>query len=76
MKQHDPSDSYPLGKLLLGYCLCAAVLLYNGVLLVQQVPDLKVVITQAAFQSNASSLRLDSKQKDAEGHHQSVQQGS
>lgn len=33
--------------------------LYHGVLLIQQLPDLVVVVTQAAFQADASGLRLD-----------------
>ena len=38
---------------------CLLLLLYNSILLIQQLPDLVVVVTQAAFQTDASSLRLD-----------------
>lgn len=39
--------------------LLRLLLLYHGVLLIQQLPNLVVVVTQAAFQANASGLRLE-----------------
>lgn len=53
--------SAPLQGVLL--LLLLRLLLYHGVLLIQQLPDLIVVVTQAAFQADASGLRP------ADGHH-------
>lgn len=68
-------SSYSIVSVLPWYALLQRVLLlllllllYHGVLLIQQLPDLVVVVTQAAFQANAPGLRLDKEHRDAKGH--------